>query len=169
MTPAKRIATAIAQSGTYHKRTAVLAALIALGCCIATLVFEQTPQKSLALAMAVIFFFGAYRSLRRANLYFGLKGSPVLEAITQSPRRIATVRASEQGGAKTVVVIDADENQLALRAGSGAGDLEELLEAFRQHAPRAKVEGVSPKAPGVADAPVPPGGRSSSTAHTPDG
>jgi hypothetical protein len=140
VTPAKRIANAIARSGLYHKRTAVLSALIALGCCIAVFVLDRTVEKALALSFAVIFGLSAFRSLRRANRYFGLEGSPVLEAITQAPHHIRSVRPSVQGGAPAVVVSDIDDNELSLRVGPGEGAMVELLEAFRHHAPRAKVE-----------------------------
>jgi hypothetical protein len=168
VTPAKRIANAIARSGVYHKRSALLAALIALGSCVAVLVLDQTAAKALSLCLAIVFGFSAFRSLRRANRYFGLQGSPVLEAITQSPRRIAAVRPSEESGARTVVVVDTDGNQLALRAGDG-DDREALLEAFREHAPLAKIEGAVGAPPPGAGAKAPPGGHSSSTARTSDG
>ena len=164
VTPAKRIATAVARSGVYHKRTAVLAGLIALGCCVAVLVLDRTPAKALSLCLAIVFGFGAFRSIRRANRYFGLEGSPVLEAITQSPRRIAAVRPAEESGVKTVVVVDADGNELSLRAADG-DDREALLDAFREHAPTAKISAP----PRGAGEPAPPGDRSSSTAHTPEG
>lgn len=166
VTPAKRIATAIARSGVYHKRTSMLAALIALGCCVTVMALDRTPAKAIALCLGIVFGFAAFRSIRRANQYFGVEGSPVLEAITQSPRRIAAVRPADQSGARTVVVVDADGHELSLRAEDGA-DRDALLEAFREHAPMAKIA-VSARPRGGGE-PDPPGGRSSSTAHSPDG
>ncbi|MEM1030638.1 MAG: hypothetical protein AAF928_17485 [Myxococcota bacterium] len=129
MSPAKRIFEAIVRTGTYHRRNAIVAGLIALASCALAVSTERPQPKGVALLMAIGFGVFTYRSLRRAALYLDVRVSPVLEALTRSPQRIVDAHAE---GASAVVVTDDGGAQLQLLVGDHDAPAA-LLDALASH------------------------------------
>jgi hypothetical protein len=134
---ARVIATALARTAERHRKTALMAAVIALGGCALAALAGPTAAKAGALALAVLFFVFAYRALRAAARCLEPAGSPVLQAITQRPGDIA--RIHHDAGRATVVVSDRSGNALALHL-DAATAASTLIDALAAHAPEATVE-----------------------------
>lgn len=138
----KLVATAIARTGVYYKRSGIYAAVVGLAACVGVLLVEDTLPKGVLFVSAVFFAVVAWRTLRTANRYFDPDGSPVLRAILRDHEHIASVRAKRDGDGALLVVEDDRGHHLDLRVGKRSADeeLAALLDAFAELAPSAEVQ-----------------------------
>jgi hypothetical protein len=132
---ARIIARAFARTAERHRKTALLAAVIALGCCALAALADPLPAKGAALVFAMVFFFFAYRSMKVSGRCLEPEGSPVLQAVALRPAELAHI--VEHPTKNEVVLIARSGDLLALHAEEGAAPA--LIEALAAHAPDARV------------------------------
>ena len=140
---AKLVATAIARTGVYYKRSGIFSAAIALVGCIGVLLIEDTVPKAVLLASAVFFAVTAWRTIKTANRYFDPDGSPVLHAILRDQEHIVRIRSepSDKRGGPMLVVEDDHGERLELRVSESdtQRELSALFDAFAELAPQAEL------------------------------
>jgi hypothetical protein len=141
--PARTVALAIARTTVYYRRTAILAGFIGLGAVIGTVMVEETIPKAAALAIGVLFSVFAYKGVRASYRYTDPAASPVLEAISTDPTRIAKVSVAQSAGKPCYVILETDDaERLPLRIAHGDIDeqLTPLLDALEALYPDADVK-----------------------------
>lgn len=135
----KIVAGAIAQSGAYHRRNALLAGLVGLLACLLVVALDRALTKGVLLISAAALAVTTYRSLKRANRFEEPADSPVLRALVQEPHRIAVVRYEPS---REVVVLESDRgDHLDLRAPERREAVDRLLEALASMFPDAALQG----------------------------
>lgn len=132
---ARVIARAFARTAEHHRRTALIAGVIALGGCVLAFVAGRPSAKGAALFIAVVFAVFCYRATRTANAYIDPGASPVLSAITSAPAQIVSIVFES---ARSVVKIATEDACLEVRI-DDATPAEPLLDALGDHAPDATV------------------------------
>jgi hypothetical protein len=137
------VATAVARTGVYYKRSGLTSAGIALLSSIAVLLIEDTIPKGILLASAVFFAVIAWRAVKSSTRYFD-PASPVLRAILRDHERIARVRSEpvDDKGVVQLVVEDDQGSRLELRVNkaNASKEMSALFDAFAELAPDAELQ-----------------------------
>jgi hypothetical protein len=135
LTRARLIAQALSRTAEHHRRSALLAGVIALGGCLLAFLAGRPAAKAVALALGVLFAVFCYRSTRSANLYIDPGASPVLAAITSAPEKIRSIVFD---AARSVLTIGTEGAELEVRIDEHT-EVEPLIAALKAHAPKAKI------------------------------
>jgi len=147
------VAHAIARSGLYHRRSALLAGVAALLVCVLSLLPKDNVDRGGLLAAGALLAIFTYRSIRTANQYFDKTASPILAALAGERQHIARVRFEPArrgslslfglgGQPAQVVVSDRAGHRLPLRLPADGPEhaAEALLDAFAELTPSAVIE-----------------------------
>ena len=154
--PARIVARALARSGLYHRRAALLAGLAALAVCGLSLWATDNVERGGLLVAATLLAVFTYRSIRAANRYFDKSASPVLAALAGPREHLVAARFEPAeppplglallGGRPARVVIEDDAgHRLPLRLPPdevARVAARRLLDALAALVPNLRIEGL---------------------------
>ena len=137
---ARTIATAVARTAVYYKRTALIAGVIGLAGVLGSLAIEDVAPKGAMLGVGALFGVFCFTSLRRTARYLDPDLSPALRTISHTPERVTAIVAERAAGKPSFVVVTDEAGDLLRIRVQDSADVAPLLDALAERCPNASVE-----------------------------